>query len=40
MRKEELMKKLREMLNNTYFAVEDFRYFIPGRESVFLPYKF
>lgn len=40
MREEELMKKLREMLNSTYFAVEDFKYFTPGMESVFLPYKF
>lgn len=40
MRKEELMKKLKGMFNSAYFAVEDFKYFIPGKESIFLPYKF
>lgn len=40
MRKEELRERLKEMFNSTYFAVEDFKYFTPGKESIFLPYKF
>ena len=38
MKNQEVMEKLRKILNNTYFAVEYFRYSIPGMKAVFLLY--